>query len=119
MKIIKEGVDAAVDTTGIKQVRQLAYEATAKDGTTVLVGVPKSGEDMCIDSFQLHLGKKLTGSYGGDINPSYIIPRLLRIKKRLKLKEMISKVYEIEKVNEAIEDMRSGNILRPILKIGH
>src|SRR3989338_8209890 len=57
--VSSEGVDVAVDTTGIKEVREQAYELTNKEGTTVLVGVPKAGEKICIDSFPLHFEKKI------------------------------------------------------------
>ncbi len=114
-----EGVDVTVDTTGINQIRELAYETAAKDGRTVLVGVPKKGEKMCIDSFPLHFTKKITGSHGGDANPTYDIPRLIRLQEsgRFNLEKMISKTFTLDQINDAINEIRTGNVLRCIIKM--
>lgn len=117
--VSSEGADVAVDTTGINQVRELAYEVTNKEGRTILVGVPKSGEKMCIDSFPLHFTKKITGSHGGDCNPTYDIPRLLRLQEsgRFNLEKMITKIYPLDKINDAIHEMRTGDIVRCVIKM--
>ena len=116
---VPEGVDAAVDTTGIKKIRELAYELTNKEGTTVLVGVPKKGDKMCIDSFPLHFTKKITGSHGGSSNPSYDIPRLIRLQEsgRFNLEKMITKTYAVDDINDAIEEVRTGDVIRCMIKL--
>lgn len=112
------GCDVVVDTTGIKKVRELSYDLTNSTGRTILVGVPKKGEKMCIDSFPLHFDKKITGSFGGDTNPSYDIPRLIRLLKgrNIKLNKLISKIFPLEKINEAIKLVRHGNVIRCVIK---
>lgn len=117
--IFSEGVDVVVDTTGIKEIRELAYEVTNKEGRTVLVGVPKKGEKICIDSFPLHFTKKITGSHGGSSNPSYDIPRLIRLQEsgRFNLEKMITKIYALDEVNDAIHHMRTGDVVRCIIKM--
>ena len=49
------GVDVAVDNTGQPAVIELAYELTRNQGRTVLVGVPKRGNNISIFSLPLHL----------------------------------------------------------------
>ena len=117
--VLSEGVDVAVDTTGIKEVRELAYEITNKEGRTVFVGVPKKNEKICIDSFPLHFTKKITGSHGGDSNPTYDIPRLLRLQEsgRFNLDKMITKVYTLDQINDTINDLRKGDTLRCVIKM--
>ena len=115
----KDFVDVTVDTTGIKEVRELAYDMAGKEGRTVFVGVPKAGEKISIDSFPLHFEKRVTGSHGGDCNPSYDIPRLISLQKSGKfgLKEMITKEYPLERINEAIDEVKKGDVIRCIINM--
>ena len=117
--ILQEQSDCCVDTTGIKEVRELAYELTNKTGRTILVGVPKAGEKMSIDSFPLHFTKKITGSHGGDAEPDYDIPRLIRLQKsgKLNLSHLITHEYPLEKINEAIDALRKGKTMRCIISM--
>ena len=120
-EILPRGVDVAVDNTGIKAVRELAYELTSPEGRTIFVGVPKHGEKMSFDSFQLHFTKSVAGSHGGDAQPDYDIPRLIRLQEKglLHLEEMISHVYPLEKINEAIEMVRHGKVVRCVIDMDH
>lgn len=113
------GADVTVDTTGIKEIRELAYEMASPSGRAILVGVPKKGEKMSIDSFPLHFKKKITGSHGGDSNPTYDIPRLMRLERsgRFNLEKMITKVYSLERINQAIRAVRKGKVVRCVVKV--
>lgn len=116
----EEGVNVAVDTTGIAEVMELAYEATRPDGRTILVGVPWHHEKIRIDSMPLHFEKLITGSHGGDANPSRDIPRYLRLQKehRFDLGKLISHRYELDDINEAIAAIREGKVLRAVIRMG-
>ncbi len=113
-KLLPDGADTVVDATGITAVRELAYELTAKTGTTVCVGVPKAGEKISIDSFPLHFTKRITGSHGGDTAPDHDIPRLMRLERagRFSLDRMITHTFTLDRINEAIALMRKGDCLR-------
>jgi len=58
----------AVDTTGSAPVIQALQELLLRDGTLVLVGMPK-GEKPRIDVQRLLDGQKIVGSNGGDFDP--------------------------------------------------
>ena len=118
---LPEMADCVVDTTGIKDVRELAYELTNSTGRTILVGVPKAGEKISIDSFPLHFTKRITGSHGGDAQPDYDIPRLMRLQKagKLNLSHLITHEYPLEKINEAIDALRQGKTMRCIIALHH
>ena len=120
LKMFPKGVDVAVDGTGIKAVRELCYEVTSNDGRTVLVGVPDAREKISIDSFPLHFTKRITGSHGGDINPSYVIPRLLALQARgrFDLRDMLTHEFSLDQINEALDLVRAGTAGRCLLKIG-
>jgi len=115
----KEGVDVAVDNTGNPRVIEMAYEVTSTTGRTILVGVPKRGDNINIYSLPLHFDKKLKGSKGGNGNPSIDIPRYLRLIKNrgLDLKEMISHYFSLDGINRAISMMREGKTIRCMITI--
>ena len=58
----------------------------------------------------MHFGKSIIGSHGGETVPQIDIPRInnLYLEKRIKLKNLISKTYNLNEINTAISDMRNG-----------
>jgi Zn-dependent alcohol dehydrogenase len=107
-----EGTDVAIDNTGDTNAIALAYKLTKSQGKTILVGVPKKGEEITINSLPLHFGKIITGSHGGECNPTVDIPNYLRLYKAglLKLVGLISDEFALQEINIAIEKMRRGEI---------
>jgi len=110
---VARGVDVAVETTGVAKIREEAYAATGEDGTAILAGVPGHDETMTIDSFPLHLGRRLCGSHGGDTVPGVDIPRYYELCRRgvLPLDKLITDRVPLAGVNGAIEAMRRGEIV--------
>jgi S-(hydroxymethyl)glutathione dehydrogenase / alcohol dehydrogenase len=110
-------VDVVVENTGNVKMIELAYQLTAPQGRTILVGVPKHNEDITIHSLPLHFGKVLTGCEGGQSNPPVDIPRYLRLYKagKLKLDELITHRFPLEKINTALDVVRGGEAGRVVL----
>ena len=106
------GADVAVDNTGNVNIIRQAYDCTHAKGRVILVGVPKKGNDISIDSLPLHFGKIVTGSHGGECRPELDIPRYVRLVQsgRLALKETITDRAPLENINEIIGKMRAGEI---------
>jgi len=113
------GIDVCVDTTGNRKVRELAYEATAPKGRTIFAGVPDASEKICIDSFPIHFGRKLVGSHGGETRPEEDIPRYLKLSQlgRLRLDELITHRFPLERINEAIDVVRRGEAGRCLVQM--
>lgn len=107
-----QGVDVVVENTGLPEMIQLAYELTKPKGRTVLVGVPRKGNNISIYSLPLHFGKTLTGSHGGETNPTDDIPRYLRMFDAgiLQLQGLVTHEFTLDEINKAIAGMRSGDI---------
>ncbi len=110
-KISKQaGIDIFIDNTGSPSVIEMGYRITKGNGRVILVGVPKKGDDIKIYSLPMHFGKIITGSHGGESMPSDDIPRyhnFIRSDKS-RLEKIISKVYPLNDINQAIDDMRRG-----------
>lgn len=113
------GVDVAVDNTGLPDVIQAAYTITSDSGRTVLVGVPRKDDNISIYSLPLHFSKVLTGSHGGESNPTVDIPRYLNLyeKGKLEFKGMITHRYKLRDINQAIAELREGKVGRCIISM--
>ena len=111
-----KGADVVIETTGIAKVIEQAYQLTASDGKTILVGVPR--EKISIYSLPLFFDKKLTGSHGGSSNPDSDIPRYIRLinNNKMSLKNLITHEFNLTEINNAIDLFRSGKAGRIIIK---
>ncbi|MGQ0665453.1 MAG: zinc-binding dehydrogenase [Nitrospiraceae bacterium] len=111
------GADVVVDTTGNARVIEQAYELTHADGKTILVGVPKKGDNISIYSLPLHFKKVLTGSHGGSAEPHVDIPRYIRLVQagRFNLAGLVTHEFKLDQINEAITVMRSGEAGRVLV----
>ena len=113
------GADVVVDTTGRARVIELAYDLTHADGKTILVGVPRKGDNISIYSLPLHFRKVLTGSHGGSAEPHVDIPRLVRLMTagKMTLDGLVTHEFPLEDVNDAIATVRRGEAGRVLLKM--
>ena len=62
----------------------------------------------------------ITGSHGGETDPTADIPRYVRLYQadKLRLRQLITDRMPLARINEAIERMRSGEIIgRCILEV--
>ena len=111
------GADKVLETTGRKEVIELAYELTHPDGTCVLIGVPT--EKVTIYTLPIHFNKVLTGSHGGDCRPHIDIPRVIRLNQagRMSFDGLISHEFSLLEINDAIAAMRGGEAGRVLVNI--
>jgi len=114
-----QGADVVVETTGIARVIEAAYSLAQPKGKTILVGVPRKGDNISIYSLPLHFKKILTGSEGGDAEPHNDIPRYVRLVQagKLNLAGLITHEYPLEKINEAIALVRAGEAGRVLVSM--
>jgi Zn-dependent alcohol dehydrogenase len=106
------GADVVVDNTGQVEIIETAYELAGPQGRVICVGVPTKGKKTSLYTLPLHFGKVLTGSHGGDTDPTADIPRYARLYQagKLQLKGLITDRFPLARINEAIDKMRSGEI---------
>ena len=112
-----DGVDKVIETTGVKNLIELGYELTTKKGRCILVGVPRDKVE--IYTLPLHFDKVLKGSEGGQCQPARDIPRLVRLAEAGKINYdgIITDEFPLEKINDALDLMRSGKSGRILLSI--
>jgi S-(hydroxymethyl)glutathione dehydrogenase/alcohol dehydrogenase len=111
------GADKVLETTGRKEVIELAYELTHADGTCVLIGVPT--EKVTISTLPIHFNKVLTGSHGGDCRPHIDIPRIVRLiaAGRMSLEGLITHEFPLANINDAIARARGGEAGRVLVNV--
>ncbi len=113
----EKSLDVFVDNTGSVKIIELGYKLISKEGRIILVGVPKKNDNISIYSLDLHFGKTITGSHGGECSPDKDIPRYLNLMNNGKLNfdDLISSRYSLENINEAVESMIKGDTSGRIL----
>lgn len=117
----QQGADVVIDTTGNARIIEQAYNLTSGDGKTILVGVPKKGDNVTIYTLPLHFNKQLTGSHGGDAVPDKEIPRLIKLMDvgKMKLDGLITHEFSLDEINIALDLMRKGDCGRILINMGH
>jgi S-(hydroxymethyl)glutathione dehydrogenase/alcohol dehydrogenase len=113
------GADVVIETTGNARLIEQAYELTHKDGRTILVGVPRKGDNVSIYTLPLHFDKVLTGSHGGDAVPHLDIPRYIRLQQagRLNLDGLVTHEFGLDQINDALDLVRSGEAGRVLVSM--
>lgn len=112
------GVDRAIDAAGTRQTAEAAFVSVRTGGgLAIIVGNPPYGERMSIDPMDLIRGKRITGSWGGGCVPDRDIPRLGELYGRgdLPLMSLVKRIYPLEAVNQALDDLESGGSGRALL----
>jgi len=113
-----DGFDFAFEAIGIPAVMRQAYEATRRGGSTCIIGVAAPTSEVTFNGFELFfMERNLMGSYYGSADVRSDFHRLLRLWKsgQLNLEGMISKRIGIEDVNDALEAMKKGEVIRTVI----
>jgi S-(hydroxymethyl)glutathione dehydrogenase/alcohol dehydrogenase len=113
------GVDYAFEVIGLPEIVTAAFDATRMGGTAVMVGAPPLGAELKIDPQKLFSDRRLLGCTGGGNIPARDIPRLMQfyLQGILNLDKLVSQRLPLERVNEAFDALRSGELARTVVEI--
>jgi S-(hydroxymethyl)glutathione dehydrogenase/alcohol dehydrogenase len=103
------GVDYGFEAVGLNATARQAYDMTRRGGTTVLVGVITSREELALPGFDVVMSEKqILGSTMGSIGFRVAMPRFveLYLQGRLMLDEIISARRPLEEINLCFDEMR-------------
>ncbi|MEJ2407395.1 MAG: NAD(P)-dependent alcohol dehydrogenase [Candidatus Thiodiazotropha sp.] len=119
MQITGFGVDFALDTTGLPSVIKDAVECLAPRGTCGILGAPAPETQIVLDETHfMSGGRRLIGIVEGDANPDTFIPMLADLyAKGLFPFDRLVKFYNLDQINQAIEDSESGRTIKPIIQM--
>lgn len=110
--------DFAFVTVGSKPAIEQAMTLIGRLGAVVVVGMPATGVTASFDpSWFAYDGQRILGSRMGGARIATDIPKLLEFYRqgRLKLDQLISGRYPLERINEAIVSVTRGEALRNVI----
>lgn len=118
MKIVPQGVDFAVEASGIPAVMNQAVGSTrAQGGRAVVIGNAKAGAMLTISPGIFNQGKSLLGTWGGDSYPDRDYGRFgtLLTSSRFPVRDLLSKRYKLSEADQALIDLAAGVVGRPLI----
>ena len=115
------GAQHAIEAVGHPAVLRAAYDATARGGTTVSVGLPHPSLELTLPAASLVVeARTLIGSYLGSTAPQRDLPLLVDLWRdgRLPVERLQAAKLPLESVNEAMDALASGEVVRQLIAPG-
>lgn len=112
------GVEYVFVTVGSIAAIKQGMSFTAPRGTTVVIGLPPVGQELCFSPLEIiPVEKNLIGGFMGATNLKVDIPNLISMYQtgHLKLDELITGRYPLERINDAIASTEKGEGLRNVI----
>ena len=111
------GVDYSFDAIGLSKVAIQCIQSLAPGGTATLVGVIPDGQEIPLTWRMLGGEQKVQGCVMGSNRFRVDLPMLveLYLQGRLKLDEMVSRRGRLEDVNDMLEQLKSGEMIRQVM----
>ncbi|WP_327423531.1 Zn-dependent alcohol dehydrogenase [Streptomyces sp. NBC_01527] len=115
-----EGFDYVFEVVGKSVTARTAYESTRRGGTLCVVGAGAMDDNFQVNMFELFFDEKriLPSMYGGgDVLRSYERAIGLWRAGRIDLESMITHRVQLAEINDAIDQMRTGEALRTCIEL--
>jgi Zn-dependent alcohol dehydrogenase len=112
------GVRYAFEAAGQPRVLEAAYAATRRGGTTVSMGLPDPGLDVSVPAVSLVAeARRLVGSYMGSSVAQRDVPLFVSLWRdgRLPLDRLHTGTLPLERINEAMDALAGGGVVRQII----
>jgi succinate semialdehyde reductase (NADPH) len=110
------GADVVIEAVGSDETIQQAVDMAALGGRVVLVGLMPVGHKTPLALARVVRGGiQILGNYGA--RPRLDLPVVIKMVERglLQPERLAGPVYKLEEINEAVEALRSGRAIRPIV----
>ncbi|MGW6285371.1 Zn-dependent alcohol dehydrogenase [Streptomyces sp. NPDC055107] len=115
-----EGFDYVFEVVGKSATARTAYENTRRGGTLCVVGAGAMDDTFQVNMFELFFDEKriLPSMYGGgDVLRSYERAIALWRAGRIDLESMITHRVRLDGINDALDQMRTGESLRTCIEL--
>lgn len=112
------GVDFAFDVVGVPHVTRQAYDALARLGTLVVIGIAAAGAEVALPMTSLMYEERtIVGSLYGSGSPRGDILKLVALYRagKVKLDELLTRTYPLARINEAYDALARGEVLRSVV----
>lgn len=116
--LMPEGVNYALDTSGVSAVIEASAGALGAMGRLAMVGVPRHAE-AAISLNILHLmslGIQVCGVTEGNADPRTFLPELIELHRQGRFPfDRIIKSYPLDEINRAVDDQHAGVCVKAVL----
>ncbi|WP_434995113.1 alcohol dehydrogenase catalytic domain-containing protein [Arthrobacter sp. Ld5] len=115
------GADVVIEAVGSARVMEAGLGLLARGGALVSVGLPHPDQELSTQALQFAgLGRRLLGSYMGDAVPERDIPAYLDLWRqgRLPVELLHSDTRPLEDLNESLDALAEGRVVRRIFTLG-
>lgn len=111
--------DLAVEATGMTEAIERGFDNLNSNGTLVFATHPEFGSRISLDPYDLIRGKRIFGTWGGDIDVDTDVAKIagLLLESGSDLDLLIGEVFSIDEVNMGLAYLESGRSGRPLLKL--
>ena len=118
-KVNPDTYDLIVESSGNAKMISLAVNFLKKKGKLVFASHPEKNSKLEIDPYDLIVGKKVFGTWGGGINLKKDTNKLIKIINAFSNIEKIffNQSYKLENINSVIRLFKNGKIVRPLIKM--
>jgi aryl-alcohol dehydrogenase len=118
MEITGGGPNFSLECVGNPAVFRQAVDVLPLLGVCGLVGVVAPGTEVSLNMDLIMNGRTVKGVIEGDAVPDLFIPKILDLYRqgRFPYDKMI-KFYPFEEINQAVEDMEKGLVIKPVLRL--
>lgn len=109
--------DLVIEASGTIEAIERGFAKLSNLGTLVFASHPELGKKISIDPHDLIRGKKIYGTWGGDVNPDTDISRIAELlaNSGSNLDLLLGEVFTIDEVNKGLAYLDSGKAGRPLL----
>lgn len=118
VSLTKGGADYSFECVGNTTLMRQALECCHKGwGTSVIIGVAGSGQEISTRPFQLVTGRNWRGSAFGGAKGRTDVPKIVDwyMEGKIQIDEMITHTLPLESINTAFELMHEGKSIRTVL----
>lgn len=111
--------DLVIEATGTIDGIETGFANLNDSGTLVFASHPEAGSKIALDPHDLIKGKKIFGTWGGDVNPDLDMARIGEYvrKSGANLELLLGETFTIDEVNNGLAYLTSGKPGRPLLKL--
>lgn len=117
-RITGGAADFAFECTGVIPVVEQAAECVGMLGTLVLIGGAPAHARFSLDHLSTLWGKRIVGVLGGGGRTESFIPTLIDLYRqgRFPFDELV-RYYEFDQIEQALADSKSGDVIKPIVRM--
>jgi aryl-alcohol dehydrogenase len=120
VELIGATVDFSLEATGSPVALRQAIDVLAPCGTCGIVGAPAIGTEAAFDvTFVMTAGRVIRGIVEGEARPKEFLPQLYDLWRRGAFPvDRMMQFYDFDEIDRAAHDAESGDVIKPVLRIG-